>query len=303
MKLDTQIPVRFLETAFHDDDLLAIAYRCLPSKAWNHRFVTARAARTTKFLAWLRFLNAKRHDIFVGMNVFAGRANGRTEQNVSVVRHIYADFDSGGAAALAGLRARADLPPASYVVHSSAGKFQVVWNVRDFEPAHAKRLLHYLAYSLGADTAVHDLNRVLRLPGFYNYKYDPPQFIRMETGDLTARGPDAFPVPADDVRTLLNCPRTRTRSAPLPGTTKAISPSERDWATVRSALAQGRPWQMVKAELFAARQDKVNPRFYACLTVLKALNSLDQPDPPELVAEMLDSKSRPSERINERRPS
>jgi hypothetical protein len=205
MALDKAIPARFLASAYRDDDLLVVAYRCLsPTRPghqrltgsadvtttdciargeaaatsaqvvqrpiWHHRFVTAATARSDRYLAWLRHLNAQGNDIYVSMNTFVSCEGRRTEHNVRAIRHIYADFDSGGAEALAALRVRTDLPPLSYVVHSSAGKFQAVWNVRDFDPAYAKRLLQPLAYSLGADPAVHDTNRVLRLPGFYYLK-------------------------------------------------------------------------------------------------------------------------------------
>jgi hypothetical protein len=302
MALDIQMPARFLETAFADDDLIAIAYRCLPSRAWTHRFVSAYAARQPRFLAWLRHLNAHRNDIFVSMNVFASKSAGRTEDNVAIIRHVYADFDSGGAEALAALRARTDLPPLSYVLHSSAGKFQAVWNVRDFDPTYAKRLLQYLAYSLGADPAVHDTNRVLRLAGFYNYKYSPAQFVRSEMAtDLTAYPPDAFPTPpaAGELHTASTSRHQRSKQT-LPGTTNVISRSERDWAHVRSALAAGTPWRAIWDDLIAERCDKPNPRYYAALTILNALKSVGRPNPPELVAELHASKVRTNESRGQR---
>jgi hypothetical protein len=219
------------------------------------------------------------------MNVFAPGCRHRTEANVTKIRHIYVEFDSGGATALQGLRARTDLPPASYVIHSSPGKFQVVWNVYGFTAVDAKRLLRHLAYTLGADTAVHDINRVLRLPGFRNYKYQPAPFVRLEAGrDLTRLSSARFPQPQTETRSI-----TRSNGVPrsrLPGTQLAPSRSERDWAHVRQRLSAGDDWRAVFDELRDARTDKPNPRFYAALTVLKALNSVGRPDPPELVNEL-----------------
>lgn len=325
MSLDTTIPARFLTSAYRDDDLIVIAYRCLRPRPdvqksgvstglddadvvaatvdngdvspkpqrpiWHHRFVTAATARSARYLAWLRHLNAAGNDIYVSMNTFASRDGRRTEANVAEVRHVYADFDSGGDAALRALGARSDLPPLSYVIHSSIGRFQAVWNVSDFDPPYAKRLLCHLAYTLGADLAVHDLNRVLRLPGFFNFKYSPPQFVRFDLGDeLGPHGPSAFPVPPDDCHVIDQTSRERPKG--LPGTTKAISRSERDWATVRSALSAGVPWADVWRDLVETRRDKANPDYYASLTVLKALTSLDRPHPPELVTALHASRTR-----------
>jgi hypothetical protein len=62
MSLDLTIPARFLQTAFDDGNLIAIAYRQPLSTAWHHRFVTAAAARAPNFLGWLRFLNSNGHE-------------------------------------------------------------------------------------------------------------------------------------------------------------------------------------------------------------------------------------------------
>jgi hypothetical protein len=326
MALDRAVPARFLTSAFHADDLIAIAYRRLsseeslrrqiaqerqpstlptdtPSQAtaagcepaqrpvWHHRFVRASAASSPKYLAWLRHLNAAGNDIYVSMNTFVSPKGRRTERNVHAVRHIYADFDSGGLDALGALRQRQDLPPISYVVHSSAGKFQVIWNVQSFDLSYAKRLLCHLAYTLGADQAVHDLNRVLRLPGFFNFKYSPPQFIRLEMGRILGpHGPVDFPVPTTEAAQVDRM--TRDRSTPLPGTSKANSRSERDWASVRVALRAGRRWQEVVRDLVQSRQDKANPEYYAALTVLKALDSLRQPPPQQVVAMLQAARGR-----------
>jgi hypothetical protein len=318
MGLDTSIPARFLTSAYRDDDLIVIAYRCLAHRPvsqqsrlpddtaiastvtsskdaaaviqkqqrpiWHHRFVTAARARSPRYLAWLRHLNAAGNDIYVSMNTFVSREGGRTEANVHAIRHVYADFDKDGAKALVALRARRDLPPPSYVIHSSRGKFQAVWNVTDFEPAYAKRLLCHLAYTLGADRAVHDLNRVLRLPGFFNLKYSKRQFVRLDMGnDLGPHGPSSFPVPTDTSLQLIpRVPRDHAERPRRPG--QVLSRSERDWADVRSALSMGTPWREVWKALVLARPDKADPSYYATLTVSKALISLGRPQPPELAA-------------------
>lgn len=295
MRLDTIIPIRFLQTAFQANDFIAIAFRKLPAGAWEHRFLRIQSACGDSFQRFLRYLNSDGYDLYVSMNSFQPGRRSRTEANIAAIRHIYLDFDSGGSEALDALKARGDLPPPSYVIHSSPGKFQTLWNVRDFTPDTAKPLLHHLAYTLGADRAVHDLSRVLRLPGFRNYKYDPAPFVRLEYGPtLDPYPPASFPTPAPEI--IQPAKRAPRSTAALPGTTKAISRSELDWARVRSALAAGAPWRTIWSELLSERQDKPNPPFYASLTILNALKSLSRPEPPELVAELRASKapSRPA---------
>lgn len=285
MALDTSIPIRFLRTAFQLDDVVAIAFRKLPDGAWQHRFVSIEAACADPFQRWLRHLNAGRHDLYVSMNAFHPGRRTRTETNVKAIRHIYLDFDSGGEEALAALKARVDLPPPSYVIHSSPGKFQTIWNVRDFTPAAAKALLRHMAYTLGADTAVHDLSRVLRLAGFRNYKYDPAPFVRLEIGaPLDAYPPSSFPTLS--LETVEPVKRGRRSSTRLPGTITTTSQSERDWAFVRAGLSRGRSWLELWRALVAGRRDKPNPRFYASVTLVNALESVRRQPPPELVAEL-----------------
>jgi hypothetical protein len=289
MPLDTSIPIRFLRTAFQADDVVAIAFRKLPQGRWQHRFLTAEAACADGFQRWLRHLNADGHDLYVGMNAFSPGRRSRTETNIAAIRHVYLDFDSGGDEALSALTRRDDLPPPTYVVHSSPGKFQTIWNVRDFTPEAAKALLRHLAYTLGADPAVHDLARVLRLAGFRNYKYAPPPFVRLEVGASTdAHPPSAFPTPLPEAAKRPEGRQTPTR---LSGTVAIKSQSERDWAFVMSGLSRGEPWQHLWHALVARRPDKPNPRFYASVTLLNALQSLGRHRPDDLVAELKAARS------------
>lgn len=285
MTLDRDLPARFLAAAFAPDDWIAIAYRQLPSKAWNHRFLTAASASADKFLRYLRHLNAQGYDIYVSMNSFQRGTRKRTEANVDQIRHIYCEFDGGGAEALERVRSRPDLPPPTFIVHSSEGKFQLMWNVSGFVPAQAKALLRHLAHSLDSDPAVQDTNRVLRLPGFRNYKYTPAPFVRLEMhSDLTPYPPTSFPTPPVDA--LAGAPGAGGRPGRRAPSALGHSQSERDWANVRRCLAAGKPWRLVWSDLLRSRPDKPNARFYAALTTVNVLQSLGRDVPPELVAEL-----------------
>ena len=51
--------------------------------------------------AWLRHLNARRHDLFLGVNPVRPGAWGRTKAAIGDVMRVYLDIDEDGEAALA----------------------------------------------------------------------------------------------------------------------------------------------------------------------------------------------------------
>jgi hypothetical protein len=271
---------QLLATGFDETDVIAIAFRRLPDGHWHHRFLSVQAARQPRFQSWLRYLNAHGSDLYFSVNAFNPGVRARTEANVAAVRHLYVEFDAGGDAALAQVRATPGLPPPSYVVHSSPGRFQLLWNVEGFTREVAKPLLRYLAYSLQADRAVHDLNRVLRLPGFANFKYRPPAFVTLEAADCLDRyHPGQFPVPTSSPP-----PVERAERVTPPDGWR--SQSEIDWRLVCLALSRGASWRACVDHLAANRRDKTNPHLYAARTVLKAADRVLGSQPPDLVAEL-----------------
>ena len=61
-----------------------------------------------------------------------------------------------------------------------AGKYQVLWRVEGFTFEQQESALKLLAITFGGDPACTDCNRVLRLPGFLNRKYDPAYPVTVE---------------------------------------------------------------------------------------------------------------------------
>ena len=70
--------------------------------------------------------------------------------------------------------------PASLLVHSGGG-FHAYWKFRDPVPPtqKLKAQLKGLCRALRGDQAATDLSRLLRLPGTWNYKYNPPIPVRV----------------------------------------------------------------------------------------------------------------------------
>ena len=74
--------------------------------------------------------------------VVPGRS--RTRRSIAAVRHVFVE-DSDGPGLLAALTTRPDLPPPSYVLHSSPGRLHVLWRARHFERGDVEALQKRLA--------------------------------------------------------------------------------------------------------------------------------------------------------------
>jgi RepB DNA-primase from phage plasmid len=78
------------------------------------------------------------------------------------------------------------VPPPNAVLSTSLGKYQILWRVDGFTFEQQESALKLLAVTFGGDPACTDCNRVLRLPGFLNCKYDPAYPVTVEyPGDST----------------------------------------------------------------------------------------------------------------------
>jgi hypothetical protein len=109
-------------------------------------------------------LNAVGAGVYVMAN--AGDGKGRTAKNVTRVRALFIDTD--GAPYPDPLPLRPHL-----VVESSPGKWHLYWLIDGLELADFATLQKALAEHYGTDPSIHDLPRVMRLPGFYHCKAEP----------------------------------------------------------------------------------------------------------------------------------
>jgi len=112
-------------------------------------------------LAWL---NGEGAGIFFCVNETDGK--GRSAANVIKVRAVYADLDG------APLEKALEYKP-SLVVESSLGRFHCYWFVKDVPLEAFKPLQQNIIRVLNSDQSVHDLPRVLRVPGYIHLKYEP----------------------------------------------------------------------------------------------------------------------------------
>src|ERR1700730_1780009 len=262
---------RFIDDNFDPEDRLAIVLIDRRSGAVTQRLASARQIASPEFEVWLRDRNRMGADVFVSMNALSERARGRTRRDVSVIRHLYLDFDENGTQAIQHLQTRKDIPKPNYLVNTSPDHWQVSWKVQGFSKDQAEPMMRALVREFGADPAATDCARVMRVPGFVNHKRHPTHLVRAERLSTEIYTPDRFPRPDQEDR-LTAAPEgefgTAGRRKLRPG---HLSQSELDWAYAKRALSRGdSPESVIAAIANYRRGDKPDPEYYARLTVGKA---------------------------------
>lgn len=150
---DTRSFLRFL-----DEQDPAFCFRAIHPKGGAAQKITG---KFDVVAPKLKRLNRAGYGIFVVVN-----DGGDTTRQITRVRAVFADFDG------VPLPESFPLPPHA-VIATSPGKWHVYWGVEDLEPSSFKRFQTAIALLLGADVAVSDLPRVMRLPGFLHTKGEP----------------------------------------------------------------------------------------------------------------------------------
>ncbi len=283
MRTNSVTSWRYINDNFEPMDRLAVVIKYQQRHDLIQRLVTAGELAGPRYQAWLRFQNARGGNVYVSMNPLKPDARARTKQDIAMVRHLYLDLDHDGSNALAGLLNDRRLPKPSYVLNTSPGKHQVVWKVSGFTPEQAEGLQRAMVVAHGADRAATDVTRVLRIPGFYNRKYDPPCQVTAEKLSDGANFPSDFRIEPQGE----GLQYSRSTADPRPPVRQGtVSQSERDWAETLSRLEQGEPPAAVQAWLRQKRQDKSDPVYYAALTVRKAVAELDRRRTASIEAEI-----------------
>jgi hypothetical protein len=258
----SQIAVEFLNRCFTSDETIALLLR-----KGDPPFVVQRVVRTEQvlepdFQAWLCDENRTGSNIYVSANPLRSGSRRRTKQSVVSIRHLYIDIDADGEGRLAGLLASDLVPIPSAILSTSPRKYQVLWRVAEFEFDRQEQELKLLAMTFGGDPACTDRNRMLRLPGFLNWKYDPEHLVAVRYPDASIHTPADFRLDDGTANSAhLN------RLAPRRKQSTNQSNSELDWAWVSNELALGKHAAKLTRELASRRSDKPNPHYYAPRTV------------------------------------
>ena len=267
---------RFLES-YEPDDVLVFFLRNRHKiitgedgkpRPWTLQHTTPWAeARTARFHSFLTHHNHEGADVYIGMNPVRSAARNRTKSDISCVRHLYLDFDENGDTRLDNLLNHPFIRTPHLILQTSQSKWQVIWSVSGFTPDLAEGTHRALVAHFGADPAAIDIARVLRVPMFYNHKYQPPFFVslmRHEGPRLRPADFAAFPPLAESTTTYQPGKRRTIQRSQGP------SQSERDWAWTLEKLKEGVSPETIVAELAARRHDKPSPLYYAKHTVTRA---------------------------------
>jgi RepB DNA-primase from phage plasmid len=255
-------PREFLTRCFTSEETIALLLRSeVPDKVMQ-RIVTAEVALARRYLAWLAHENASGANIYVAANPLRPGSRKRTKESIASVRHLYIDIDTDGDTRLAMLLASDAVPAPNAILSTSPGKYQVLWQVNGFDFDLQEMTLKQIAIAFGGDPACTDCNRVLRVPGLQNWKYDPAAHVTVEYPSASVWTPSDFRLTTAVSNTILF-----ERSIPSRGQPGQNSTSERDWAWVSSELAHGREALQLTWELTSRRSDKTNPLYYAQRTV------------------------------------
>lgn len=258
----SQIAKDFLARCFAPSETIALLLRTERPRRTQQRIVALEQALAARYLAWLAHENRNGANIYVAANPLRLGSRKRTKESIACVRHLYIDIDLNGEARIAALRASDAVPTPSTILATSPCKYQVLWRVQGFDFEQQEATLKLLAIAFGGDPACTDCNRVLRIPGFLNWKYSPAHSVAVEYPSGSISNPGDFHL--DNATTNAVLPRRGIAQRMRP---EKYSYSEQDWAWVLGALSHGMDAGKLTRTLASRRVDKPNPLYYAQRTV------------------------------------
>lgn len=260
--MNTKITQEFVTRCFRADDTIALLLRRENPPSTAQRVVRVEQALAPRYLAWLRYENFTGSNVYVGVNPLRPGSRRRTKDTIAEVRYLYLDIDVNGGERLAAIRASEAVPLPNAIISTSPDKYQILWRVEGYDFEQQESALKLLAIAFGGDPACTDRNRVLRLPGFENRKYDPAYPVDVEYPcDLVSQPADFAVGEFCNIATSLN-----VRPSPQHSSGKHTH-SEADWAWVLRQLTLGNDAVTLTFELASRRPDKPNPLYYAQRTV------------------------------------
>jgi hypothetical protein len=257
---------------FKPSDRIALLLRNRATEEVIQRIASVKEIAARDFQHWLTGRNRAGFDIYMGMNALKEGACSRTKRDIHEIRHVYLDLDYRGSEAMKAIHNSDEVPKPNFVLDTSPGKHQVVWKIEGATPQEAEDLQQRMAHEFGADIAATDASRVLRLPGFFNRKYDADCLVRAtKQSDKTYNLRD-FKVASG----LAKGDRTAEQGPPrFGGTRETLTQSERDWAYAKRALARGDdPEEIIRRIADYRSDEKHDPEYYARHTVEKAQTEL-----------------------------
>src|SRR6266542_244574 len=117
--VDRDAPLRFLQTAYKPEDWVAVFLKSYETGQTAQRVGPVALVADARFQAWLRWRNLLHWNVYLSVNSIVPTRRSRTRDAVGAIRHVFLEADHDGPQILATIAGRKDLPPPSYVLHSS----------------------------------------------------------------------------------------------------------------------------------------------------------------------------------------
>jgi RepB DNA-primase N-terminal domain len=258
----------YIKANYEPSDRLAVVVLNRNHGETIQRIATAEVIASPRFQAWLRHKNAHGSDIYISQNVLNEDADSRTKADVKAIRHVYLDLDHEGERALAKIESSASVPKPNFVINTSPGKYQVIWKVEGMNQAESENLMRAMVREFGGDPAATDSTRVLRLPGFFNKKYENGNKVEARKTSSQTYAQTDFKISLESSQNTSDA--SGQKAAIENPTTHQRTPSEHDWAWVMRRLERGESLGVLIQKVADYRDDKPNPQYYARLTVTRA---------------------------------
>jgi len=260
--MSTTIAHEFLIRCFPPGETVALLLRREIPASTAQRIVRLEQALAPRYLAWLRYENHHGMNIYVAANPLRSGSRKRTKENIAEVRHLYLDIDVDGENRIAALMESEAVPVPTAILSTSPDKYQVLWRVEGFDFDQQENTLKLLALAFGGDPACTDRNRVLRMPGFRNCKYEPAHLVTVEYPSDRTYHPSDFCLDDSLLDSALALRRIARSSA-----VSIQTHSEKDWAWAGRQLFLGEDAGKLTLALASRRSDKPNPLYYAQRTI------------------------------------
>jgi len=233
MVVDSAAAMQFLRTAFEPDDWIAVFLKSYETGRAVQRVGPVSLFLEPRMHAWLRAMNARRYNCYVGTNSIRPGVRARTKDSIGIVRHVFLETDGDGQQLLDAIASRRDLPAPSYTIESSPNRFHVLWRVTAFTTDYVERLQKHLARELGTDPAATPCSQTTRIPGYRNQKRMPTHLVTAQYRSTEQRyTPAAFPTPPEPP-----APPSRPRPAAPMTSLDVLERARRYLARIEPAIA------------------------------------------------------------------
>jgi hypothetical protein len=290
----------YIRRNFQPADRIAVLVLNREAGTKTQRVITAEMLATGRWQAWLRGENARGANIYISYNALREDSRSRTKADIAAIRHVCLDLDQNGAESLAAIESSPQVPPPSYVITSSPGKYQVIWKVKDMTQEQAESLQRRMVEAFGADPAATDSTRVLRLPGFYNQKYQ--QDYRVEARELSTATYRLADFKLGERQARMPEHAQAAAYSNRPQVAAKRTPSDHDWRWAQDRIRSGESISVLIQRLEDYRYDKPRPQYYARRTVTRAYAkvALSRGDNPEAVVQAIQAYPPNSDENGER---